>query len=110
MPDVRMPSLMFLTVLTVYKGSAQQPGDLGVLRGVAGGVAEEARIRGFLSPSLGGFGFICVDIAPSIVAGRQIGSRSPMSASGHKQKFMTLPSQRPLSRANRTLNEHFLKL
>ncbi len=60
MPDVRMPSLMFLTVLTVYKGSAQQPGDLGVLRGVAGGVAEEARIRGFPSPSFGGFGFFVV--------------------------------------------------
>ncbi len=37
---------------------AWQPGDLWVLRGVAGGVAEEARTRGFPSPSLGGFGFI----------------------------------------------------
>ncbi len=92
MPDVRMPSLMLLTVLTVNKGSAQQPGDLGVLRGVAGGVAEEARIRGFLSPSLGGFGFICVDIAPSIVAGWQIGSRSPMSASG---RFLPVESLSP---------------
>ncbi len=27
----------------------RQPGDLGVLRGVAGGVAEEARTRGFAS-------------------------------------------------------------
>ncbi len=29
--------------------SERQPGDLGVLRGVAGGVAEEARTRGFAS-------------------------------------------------------------
>ncbi len=57
MSDVRMSSLMLLTVLTVYKGSDRQPG-LGVLRGVAGGVAEEARIRGFPSPSFGGFGFV----------------------------------------------------
>ncbi len=59
-PDVRTPSLMLLTVLTVYKESARQPGDLGVLRGVAGGVAEEARIRGFPSPSLGGFGSVVI--------------------------------------------------
>jgi hypothetical protein len=30
------------------------------LRGVAGGVAEEARIRGFPSPPLGEFGFVVV--------------------------------------------------
>ena len=35
-----------------------QPGDLGVLRGVAEGVAEEARTRGFASPALAGFAFI----------------------------------------------------
>jgi hypothetical protein len=36
----------------------RQPGDLGVLRGVAGGVAEEARTRGFASQALAGFAFI----------------------------------------------------
>jgi hypothetical protein len=36
----------------------RQPGDLGVLRGVAGGVAEEARTRGFPSLSFGRVGFI----------------------------------------------------
>ncbi len=33
----------------------RQPGDLGVLRGVADGVAEEARIRGFAPLSLDRF-------------------------------------------------------
>jgi len=32
-----------------------QPGDLGVLRGVARGVAEEARTRGFASPAFASF-------------------------------------------------------
>ncbi len=41
-------------------GLAHGGHDLGVLRGVAGGVAEEARIRGFSSPSLGGFGLFNV--------------------------------------------------
>ncbi len=36
----------------------QQPGDLGVLRGVVEGVAEEARTRGFPSSPFGGFGYI----------------------------------------------------
>ena len=36
----------------------RQPGDLGVLRGVIHGFSEEARTRGFPSPSLGGFGFV----------------------------------------------------
>jgi len=35
----------------------QQPGDLGVLRGVIHGFSEEARTRGFPSPPFGGFGF-----------------------------------------------------
>ena len=35
-----------------------QPGDLGVLRRVAEGVAEEARTRGFASPALAGFAFV----------------------------------------------------
>ncbi len=35
-----------------------QLGDLGVLRGVAGGVAEEARTRGFASLPLGRFAFV----------------------------------------------------
>jgi len=37
----------------------RQPGDLGIHRGVTGGVAEEARIRGFASPAFAGFAFIC---------------------------------------------------
>ncbi|VUX54872.1 protein of unknown function [uncultured Woeseiaceae bacterium] len=37
-----------------------QLGDLGVLRGVILGFSEEARTRGFPSPSFGGFGFIVV--------------------------------------------------
>ncbi len=35
-----------------------QLGDLGVLRGIAGGVAEEARTRGFASPGFPEFAFI----------------------------------------------------
>jgi len=35
-----------------------QPGGLEVLRGVIRGFSEEARTRGFPSPSLGGFGFV----------------------------------------------------
>jgi len=38
-----------------------QPGDLRVLRGVFHGFPEEARTRGFPSPSLGGFGFVGYD-------------------------------------------------
>jgi hypothetical protein len=38
----------------------RQPGDLWVLRGVAEGVAEEARTRGFASPALAGFAFVTV--------------------------------------------------
>ena len=40
------------------KISYWHPGDLGVLRRVADGVAEEARTRGFASPALAGFAFI----------------------------------------------------
>ncbi len=36
---------------------SRQPGGLGVLREVFHGFSEEARTRGFPSPSLGGFGF-----------------------------------------------------
>lgn len=38
----------------------QQPGGLGRQGGVAGGVAEGAKTRGFPCPPLGGFGFISV--------------------------------------------------
>ncbi len=54
----------------------RQPGGLGVLRGVVRGFSEEARARGFPSPSLDGFGFVVIDSDLSIVAGCQIGSRS----------------------------------
>jgi hypothetical protein len=40
----------------------RQPGDLGVFRRVAEGVAEEARTRGFASPAFAGFAFIAVRI------------------------------------------------
>ncbi len=59
-----------------------QPGDLGVLRGVADGVAEEARTRGFASLSLGRLAFVGVANDLSIVAGWQFCSGSSMSASG----------------------------
>jgi hypothetical protein len=36
----------------------RQPGDLGVFRGVAEGVAEEARTRGFASLTLVSFAFV----------------------------------------------------
>ncbi len=56
----------------------------GVLRGAAGGITEEATDRGFPSPSFSGFGFIGVANDLSIVAGWQIGGRSPKSALGRK--------------------------
>ncbi len=40
---------------------AWQPGDLGVLRGVEGGVAEEARTRGIASLSLDRFAFFLMN-------------------------------------------------
>ncbi len=58
---------------------AWQPGDLGVLRGVEGGVAEEARTRGIASLSLDRFAFflmnettpMCVACLTSLVPVRQ---------------------------------------
>ncbi len=44
----------------------RQLGDLGVLRGVVRGFSEEAKTRGFPSPSLGGFGFSGPDSAQTI--------------------------------------------
>ena len=53
------PSVAFFLPLESASGpDLRQPGDLGVLRGVAGGVAEEARTRGFASQALAGFAFI----------------------------------------------------
>ena len=49
---------MFVAELTIQDDVDWQPGDLRALRGVAGGVAEEARTRGFASPALAGFAFI----------------------------------------------------
>jgi hypothetical protein len=40
--------------------AVRQPGDLGDLRRVAEGVAEEARTRGFASPALAEFAFVGV--------------------------------------------------
>ena len=47
-----------MSPLQVCTVEFRQPGDLGVLRGVFRGFSEEARTRGFPSPSLGGFGNI----------------------------------------------------
>ncbi len=62
-----------LLIWVAGSGRAQQIrwlGGLGGLRGVVGGVAEEARTRGFPSPSLGGFGFIvfcCVAFMAEVI-------------------------------------------
>ncbi len=49
-------------------------GDLRVLRGVIRGFSEEARTRGFPSPSFGGFGFvdICCDFFIHLAAGKNL--------------------------------------
>ena len=46
----------FMLVVQVWR----QLGDLGVLRGVIHGFSEEARTRGFPSPSFDGFGSIVI--------------------------------------------------
>lgn len=46
-----------MIILSESAGGSRQPGDLGVLEGVAEGVWEEARTRGFASPALAGFAF-----------------------------------------------------
>ncbi len=69
---------------------------LGSFEGSFRGFSEEARTGGFPSPSFGGFGFIDVASDLSIVAGWQIGSRSPMSALRLAMQFISakkLPSQ-----------------
>ncbi len=64
-------AIAFMLLVQVWR----QPGGLGVLREVFRGFSEEARTRGFPSPSLGGFGFIDVVSGLSIVAAWRIGSR-----------------------------------
>ncbi len=49
-------TMTLLTNFMLYYLSYRQLGDLGVLRGVILGFSEEARTRGFPSPSFGGFG------------------------------------------------------
>ncbi len=51
-------TMTLLTNFMLYYLSYRQLGDLGVLREVFRGFSEEARTRGFPSPSLGGFGFV----------------------------------------------------
>jgi hypothetical protein len=53
-------NLQFIVIVQSSKlaDCVRQPGDLGVLRDVAEGVAEEARTRGFASPALARFAFI----------------------------------------------------
>jgi len=46
-----------INVVLRNTGNPRQPGDLGVLRGVAECVAEEARTRGFASLALARFAF-----------------------------------------------------
>ena len=51
-------------MITPVSRALRQPGYLGVLRGVAGGVAEEARTRGFASLSFLRFAFIGAILVP----------------------------------------------
>ncbi len=55
-------TMTLLTDFMLYYPSYWQPGDLEVLRGVFRDFSEEARTRGFSSPSFGGFGFVVVVI------------------------------------------------
>ena len=87
----------------------QQPGDLGVLRGVILGFSEEARTRGFPSPPFGGFGFLGVASDLIIAAGWQFGGSSPMSALGHKRTFSAILAQCPLWSGKRTLSDPILE-
>ena len=48
----------FLFIVFPLRVSEWQPGDLGVLRGFAEGVAKEARTRGFASRAFTRFAFI----------------------------------------------------
>jgi hypothetical protein len=47
-----------LNVVLRNTGNLWRPGDLGVLRGVAEGVAKEARTRGFASQTFVRFAFV----------------------------------------------------
>ncbi len=47
-------------LLRFVRETLRQPGDLGILQGAFRAFSEEARTRGFPSPSLGGFGFVVV--------------------------------------------------
>ncbi len=73
----------FMAVLSMQR----QLGGLGVLRGVFHGFSEEARTRGFPSPSFDGFGFVGVVSDLSIAAAWRIGGGSPMSALGRQRPF-----------------------
>ena len=68
----------------------RQLGDLRILRDVILGFSEEAKTRGFPSPSLGGFGFIRVSVALSIVAAWRIGGRSRTSAYDPKRTLISI--------------------
>ncbi len=74
----------------------RQPGDLGVLRGVAEGVAEEARTRGFASPALAGFAFIDANL-PYMVEKGQFGEVLRMALLGQKPSFYPETSGRRLA-------------
>jgi hypothetical protein len=52
--------ISMINVVLRITGNPRQPGDLGVLRGAAEGVAEEARTRGFASLAFARFAFIAM--------------------------------------------------
>jgi hypothetical protein len=56
-----LPEIQELSVVLRNTGNTRQPGGLGVLRGGAECVAEEARTRGFASQTLVRFAFIAAD-------------------------------------------------
>ncbi len=93
----------------------RQPGDLGILRGVIRGFSEEARTRGFPSPSFGGFGFIGVVSELSIVARWSLATlicvgllgSEPMSALGHLPPLAIVSAQGLLPDAKQPSNENF---
>jgi len=57
----------------------RQLGDLGVLRGVVLSFSEEARARGFPSPSFGEFGFFVTKTQPQLMRIRTLATREYQS-------------------------------
>jgi len=55
----------------------RQLGGLGVLRGVILGFSEEAKTRGFPSPSFGGFGFVVICCSSNLAPAQCHGNLTP---------------------------------